>query len=209
MAQNWWLPFVGTLKANQALKVQLGESMEALRTCFRGSSAPASIVDGMLWEDTGSSPAMLRIRNSGAWVAVGPLAAAWSQQLTGPSWTGSLSATKTDEVGTAPRACTVLRLVMTAKVASTSSSGNEWQFQLQKRPFSAPTSPVQLFSGTVGTFTALGGVGGGAEFVAHKAYVLTPNQNLTLADLDRLELIATKLGTATTLTDFHARVEVV
>jgi uncharacterized membrane protein YfcA len=78
---------------------------------------------------------------------------------------------------------------------------------LNKRTNASPGSTVALFSATVGTFTSLVGVGGGAEFVAHKVYELTPNQNATVAAKDVLELTLTKLGTATTMTNVRAWVE--
>jgi len=40
----------------------------------RGTSAPSTMVAGMLWLDTGVSPAVLRVRNAAnsAWIALGP-----------------------------------------------------------------------------------------------------------------------------------------
>lgn len=208
MAQNWHLPFVGTQKANQALKTLLAESMESVRTLHSGATEPTSKVAYMWWADT--TTMLLKQRNSANtdWIVRGRLDGSIRTQLAVEGWAGSLSATKTDRIGFAPFACTVLRLVISSTNDSTSSSGNEWQMQLVKRPNAAPASPVNLFSGTVGTFTALGGVGGGAEIVAHQAYVLTPNQNATLLDLDSLELTMTKVGTGTTLNGFRAHVEV-
>lgn len=147
------------------------------------------------------SPTGLLEFNGSAWVAIHAL------QLASPWDVASLSATTTVKLGVAPRAGTVKRLVILCETASTSSSGNEWQFSLLKRTVASPGSTVAMFTTTVGTFTSLSGVGGGAEFVAHKAYVLTPNQNASVGDLDVLELTMTKVGTATTLANVRAFVE--
>lgn len=208
MTQTFQLP--GNLDdANQAITVLLPTAVESLRSSFSGASAPTSPapVAGQLWADT--STGYLKVRNAAnsAWVAIARLSTAALQQLA-IDGQASVSATLTQKFNGYALAGTVKRLIVLCETASTSSSGNEWQFQLKKYPNSAPGSPVNLISATVGTFTALGGVGGGAEFVAHKAYVLTPNQNLTVAELDVLELVLTKAGTATALTNLRAFVEI-
>lgn len=208
MSQTFQLP--GNLDdANQAITVLLAAAVESLRSSFSGATAPTSPtpVAGQLWADT--STGYLKVRNAAnsAWVAIARLSTAALQQLA-IDGQASVSATLTQKFNGYALAGTVKRLVVLCETASTSSSGNEWQFQLKKYPNSAPGSPVNLISATVGTFTALGGVGGGAEFVAHKAYVLTPNQNLTVAELDVLELVLTKAGTATTLVNVRAFVEI-
>lgn len=209
MAQTWQMPPALTDYANQVLVAAIPNSMEALRTCHSGSSAPASPVAYMLWADTSAGWLKLRNASNTAWLKVHPLAVDNVLQLSGEGWSAaSLSATKTDWLATAPRAGTVKRVVLLSSSASTSSSGNEWTFQVKKYPNSAPASPVNLCTAAPGTFTAVGGVGGGAEFVANKAWTFAPNQNATLLDGDVLELVATKLGTGTTLARFRAVVEI-
>jgi hypothetical protein len=192
-----------------AVRDLVGGSIEAVRTAFSGATEPSMRVPYQLWADTTSG--FLKIRNAAntAWVKVAPLATAITVQLAVENWfVASLAATRSaTKLALCPRAGTIKRLVLLCETASTSSSGNEWQPVLAKRPNSAPATPVNLFSGAVGTFTALGGVGGGAEFVAHQALVFTPNQNATVADLDVLELTMTKVGSATTLANFRAFVE--
>lgn len=209
MTQTFQLPVApGTDSAAQAISVLLPTCLESLRSNFSGATAPSSPapVEGQLWADTATG--YLKVRNgSSAWVIVARLSASLVLQLAAEGWATNLAASKTDWLGSVPRAGTIKRIVLTTSSASTSSSGNEWQFQVRKYPNSAPGSPVNLFSGTVGTFTALGGVGGGAETVANAAYVLTPNQNAAVLDLDQLDLVVTKVGTATTLNAFRARVE--
>jgi len=208
MSQTYALPAL-TDYANQALATGIPNALEALRSSFSGSAAPSSPspVAGQIWADT--TTGYLKVRNlaNSAWVVIARLSTSLLLQLA-TDGQASVSATLTTKFNGYALPGTVSRLILLCETASTSSSGNEWRMQLKKYPNSAPGSPVDLISATVGTFTALGGVGGGAEFVAHKAYVLTPNQNLTLAELDVLELVLTKAGTATTLVNFRAFVEI-
>jgi hypothetical protein len=215
MTQTFQLPgALGNESASQAVSTLLPAACESLRSNFSGATAPAlpnsaTPVPCQFWADTADG--YLKVRNVGdtAWNRVAPLNAGLSLPTLPGSWVDlTLNATRTAHVGTAPRAGRIRRIVMISSSASTSSSGNEWRFQLRKYPASAPGSPVDCISANVGTFTVLASVGGGVEFVANAAYVITPNQNLTLADLDKLELVVTKLGTATTLNNFHAHVEI-
>lgn len=215
MTQTYQLPGgAGNESAAQAISTLVPAAAESLRSNFSGATAPAAPtsatpVPGQIWADTADG--VMKVRNvaDAAWQRAFPLNADMVLQLPNGSWVDlTLSATRTAHIGVAPRAGKIKRLVVITSTASTSSSGNEWQFQLKKYPYSAPGSPVNTISATVGTFTALVGVGGGAETVANKAYVITPDQNLTLADLDKLELVMTKVGTGTTLNNFHAHVEV-
>lgn len=208
MSQDFALPIPTTQYANFALSTTIPNALLALRSCFSGSSAPASTTPYMLWADT--TTGWLKIRNAGdsAWLKLAPLATDLSLPLPVEGWaTATQSATKTDMLCAAPRVGTVTRLWLSNGSATTSSSGVEWQFALKKYPFASPGSPVQLFSGTVGTFTSLGGVGGGAEFVANKRYSLTPNQNAIVADGDLLELTLTKVGAIGNLTTLRVGVD--
>jgi hypothetical protein len=209
MSQAFELP-TGTDRMNVAIKNKIAGSLEALRTQHLGTSAPTSVVPGMLWLDTAASPPTLKMRDTSdtVWLVVMSLGSSNLVRLEAVALAGSLSATATAFAGSVPKACVVSRIVLIASNASTSSSGNEWTVQLKNYPYSTPGSPVDLISAACGTFTALGGVGGGAEHVADQALIYTPDQNLTMADLDVLEFVLTKTGTATTLTDFHAFVEI-
>lgn len=208
MSQTFQLPGAND-DANQSLTVLTPACLESLRSCFSGAVAPSSpaVVAGQLWADT--STGYLKVRNAAnsAWTPIARLSTSTLVQLA-IDGQASVSATLTQKFNGYCLPGTVKRLIVLCETASTSSSGNEWQFQLKKYPNSAPASPVNLISATVGTFTALGGVGGGAETVAHKCYVLTPNQNLSVVDLDVLELVLTKAGTATTLVNLRAFVEI-
>lgn len=210
MTQDFDLP-TGTDRLNVAIKTKIANALEALRTLHAGTSAPVTPGTPMLWLDTSTTPPMLKMRDVGdtTWFELMSISGGQHQRLEAVALAGSLSATATGFVGSVPKACIVKRIVLIASNASSSSSGNEWQLQLTNYPALAPASPVTLISAACGTFTALGGVGGGAEHVADAALSYTPNQNTTLADLDVLELTLTKVGTATTLTDFHAFVEIV
>jgi hypothetical protein len=210
MVQVYVLPN-GTDQAKVAIKQEIPDCLEALHTNFSGASEPpaGARVAFMLWADTSTS--LLKIRNAAntAWIIVAPLAQDRLLQLASQDWAvASLSATRTSKIAMASGAGTVKGLLLVCETATTSSSGNEWQVQLKKYPQSAPGSPVNLFSGTVGTFTSLSGVYTGGEFVAAKAVRFVPNQNATFVDLDVLEVVMTKAGTATTLVNFRALVEV-
>lgn len=209
MTQNYVLAAL-TDYANGYLAGQLNNNLEALRTCFSGGSEPTTPtpLPGQLWADT--SAGLLKMRNAAGtgWVKVARLAADQVLQLSSDGWAGSLSASKTAWLGSCPRLGTVRRLVLVSDTATTSSSGNEYTFQLRKYPAATPGSPVDLFSAAAGTFTNVAGVGGGSDFVANAAVVLTPDQNATVADLDQLELVVVAAGTVTTIADFRAIVEV-
>jgi hypothetical protein len=209
MAQSFDLP-LGTDRLNVAIKTKIADSLEALRTVHSGTTAPSSTAAYMLWMDTGTTPAVLKQRNSANsdWIKVSSLSGSPTRRLQGAP-VSSLSATTTIWLGPVTYACTAVRLIVFSETASTSSSGNEWQLQVENYPFSDPTTPVDLISATVGTFTTLTDVGGGAEFVANQALVFTLDQNLTLADKDILKVEITKAGSATTLTNFHAYLEVI
>jgi hypothetical protein len=203
MSQTWNLPFLGTDFAHVVLKENVPNALEALRTCFSGASAPASPVPFQFWFDTTEN--LLKQRNSAstAWLVVANLnddALATLQSVP-----ATISATTTIKLGLAPKAAEVVRLLLCSDAASVSSSGIEWTFQLKRYPAATPGSPVNLFSGTIGTFTALSGQGG-TEFVAHAGKALVPNQNETATAFDELELVMTKVGAATSLTLFQAAV---
>ena len=207
MTQNYALA-APTDYANGYLAGQLNENLEALRTNFAGSAEPPGISPGQLWSDVASGWLMARNPAGTASVRVARLAVNQVLQLAAEGWSGSLSAGKADWIGSCPRIGTVKRLVLVSDVATTSSSGNEFQFQLRKYPAASPGVPVDLFSAPAGTFTSVGGVGGGADFVANGAIVLTPDQNASVQDLDQLMLVVTVTGSVTTITNFRALVEV-
>lgn len=206
MAQTWNLPPAGTDYANVVLKTTFPDAMESLRTCHSGASAPSSTVAYMLWADTTTGYLKLRNAANTAWIRVTPLATDATYQMVANT-VASLGATTTVRAGVALRAGTLRRVLIVGETATTSSSGNEWQFQLTRYPTATPGSPVTCFSATVGTFTALAGVGGGAELVAWQAYSLTPDQNTTVAELDVYAVTLTKVGTATTVTNAQVIVE--
>lgn len=209
MTQSYELGTITTASAAY-LTDQLNKNLESLRTNFAAGVEPSSPapLTGQLWSDTASGWLKMRDAAGTGWVKVARLGADQVLQLSSEAWAGALSASKTEFIGCAPRLGTVRRLVLVSDTLTASSSGNEWQVQLRKYPASNPAAPVDLFSATVGTFTALAGVGGGAELAANAALSFTPDQNADLADLDVLELIVTKVGTATDITNFRAIIEV-
>lgn len=206
MAQNWNLPPAGTDYANVVLKTTFPDAMETLRTCHSGASAPTSPVAYMLWADTTTGYLKIRDGANVAWVRVSPLATESTYTLAS-DLVASMSATTTFRCGAALRAGTLRRVLIVGETATTSTVANEWRFQVTRYPASAPGSPVTGFSANVGTYTALAGVGGGAELVAFAAYALVPNQNTTVAELDVYTVTATAVGTPTTVANVRAIVE--
>jgi hypothetical protein len=206
MSQSWNLPPAGTDYANVVLKTTFPDAMETLRTLNSGASAPASTVAYMLWADT--SGGYLKMRNAAntGWIRVAPLATESTYTLAS-DLVSSMSATTTFRCGAALRAGTLRRVLIVGETATTSTVANEWRFQVTRYPASAPGSPVTGFSANVGTYTALAGVGGGAELVAFAAYALVPNQNTTVAELDVYTVTATAVGTPTTVANVRAIVE--
>lgn len=194
MSQTWNPP-TGATFLSTAVKTDLVAMLESLRSGFSGASAPASAVAYQKFLNTTTNREQRRNAANSAWVDVGPLLVDVGLEIFRHPC-GSVSATTTFRLLWSHVAGRVLRLGLWSSVASTSSSGNEWQFSLTNR-----TTAAALFSGTVGTFTALGGVGGGAEIAANTIYILTPNQNTSLLANALVDVTMTKVGSATTLTD--------
>lgn len=207
MTQSFQLGATSTF-ANAYMTGQLNENLETLRSNFSGSSAPSAPVPGQLWADTSEGWLKMRNASDSAWLKVARLAADNVLQLACEGWAGALTASKTGFIGSSPRLGTVRRLIVVSDTLTASSSGNEWQFMLRKYPAANPAAPVDMFSSAAGTFTNVAGVGGGAEILANAAIALTPDQNMTVADLDQLELVVTEVGTATDITNFRAFVEI-
>jgi hypothetical protein len=193
MSQNYTTPS-GTDIAADVLKTVIPQALDAVRTLFSGATAPSSPVALQFWADTTSG--LLKQRNAAndGWVAVAPLAAPWTRQtsLVAQLATGS-SATFALHLPPPPRAAEVVKLIVVGDASTSSTSGNEWTFALQNQ-----TQAEALFSGTVGTFTSLPGVGGG-DLTGDSAYELTPDQNAVIAAGDVLELTVAKVGSASNL----------
>lgn len=69
--------------AGAIVRQRMNEIFEAIQSCNAGSSAPTDTRPGMLWLDTGVSPAVLRRRNAAddAWLLVTPEKATEAQAL--------------------------------------------------------------------------------------------------------------------------------
>lgn len=210
MSQDYSVP-AGSDRMNVAVKTKVPGALAALLSLHSGDTEPATTAAFMLWVDTGATPAVLKQRNAAdsGWEERCTLGGDSTQSIEASGFAGTLSASLTDYVGVLPRNATIKALVIVASNASSSSSGNEWTFQLTCYPASAPGSPVNLFSATVGTFTSLVDVGGGSDLAADTAWLLVPDQNAALDAHDVLELVATKVGAATTLNNLRVFVEYV
>ncbi len=204
MSQDFVLP-TGLDKLRVAIKTRIANALEALRTLFSGTAAPSSPSAGQPWFDTTTGLLYVRNAANSAWVAVANVGADLVVPVPGSQFVAaSITGTTTLKLGAAPRAGTVLGVVILGETATTSSSGNEWQPMLRKRTVAAPGSTVNLFSGVAGTFTSLSGVYTAGEFVAHKAAFFTANQNATVDQHDVLELVLTEAGAATSLANVSA-----
>ena len=124
MAQSFDLP-LGTDRLNVAIKTKIADSLEALRTVHSGTTAPSSTAAYMLWMDTGTTPAVLKQRNSANsdWIKVSSLSGSPTRRLQGEP-VSSLSATTTIWLGPVTYACTAVRLIVFSETASTSSPGS-------------------------------------------------------------------------------------
>lgn len=204
MSQDYVLP-LGTDTEATALATRVPACLEALRSLFSGGTEPTAKTPYQLWADTTSGWVKIRNAANTDWIKAFRLASALVQPVPGSQFVvPSLSGTTTLKLGAAPRAGTVLGVVILGETASSSSSGNEWRPMLRKRTVATPGSTVDLFSGAVGTFTSLSGVYTAGEFVAHKAAMFLANQNAGVDQHDVLELVMTELGAATTLANVSA-----
>jgi hypothetical protein len=204
MSQSYTLP-VGTDARSTAIKTTIPNCLEALRSVFSGATAPTNPVAYQLWADT--STGLLKQRNAAnsAWETFGALNQNNALQRTSQQFS-SLSVSTDAFMLIASSTCIISRVAIVSDTATSSSSGNEWQFELHNL-----TAANELFSATVGTFTALGGVGGGAELAVDTTYVLTPDANTQISANQVVEFRWVEVGSATTLTratvflEFYAR----
>lgn len=188
MAQNWYT-LAGTTKASTAIKTQIADMLQALRTVHSGASAPSSTTPFMLWADT-SAKVIKQLDAAGStWSVVAPLGGN-AGRFVAPVEVGALGTKDIDAI-TWPAPWVATHLVLMSPTTTADSSGNEHQFQLSNQ-----TTAVDLFSGTVGTFTTLAGVGGG-NINSHTAYVLTVDQNSAVAAWDDVQIVITAVGSPT------------
>ena len=202
MSQNFNLPTSTNEVLSTVLVTNIPDAIRSVRSLFSGATEPSTTVAYMLWADT-SGAGVLKIRNAAnsAWIILGPLGEAWAFQVSRTEF-GAVSVTQTRYILIMPRKGNIRKLQLLTDTTSSSSSGNEWTFQIVN-----VTDAAKLFSGTVGTFTALGGVGGGADFAPNVPIVLTPDQNGLVDAGDVLEFVITEVGAATTLSRFEVQVE--
>lgn len=200
MSQAWSMP-VSTDQLSSAVQTKIPDALGALRSCFAGATEPSTTEAYMVWVDTSNGQVKRRNAANSAWVIEGSILKDVGKTRMMVGEFASVAATFTTFVAPCLEAGQIKRVILVSTTASSSSSGNEWQFALQNK-----TQAVALFSGTVGTDTALGGVGGG-EIAVDTEYVLTPDQNQALAAGDVLEFTMTKVGTVTTLTRLLVLVE--
>lgn len=197
MSQTWNVP-VSNSDAEATAFTKVSDALASLRSMFSGTTAPTSTVAGMLYYNTSDKCVYQRNSADSAWVRVFAAGENNAVLCGGDDW-GAVSATTTKFLPCPKTGLYVqdVALVSDLATAGSSAGATEWQFALTKKTGGGTT---QLFSGTVGTGTSLGGVGGGAEVAAYTAYKLTANQNQSLAADDVLQLTLTKVGSPTNFT---------
>jgi hypothetical protein len=189
--QSWTMPTTDDV-LDTAITQHIVNALKTLRSLHSGATEPSEMVAYMLWADTTTGLLKIRDAANAAWIVVSPLAGGSMPRLVVGERL-ALSASTTLFLPPPAIGVVLKKVILVADTSTSSSSGNEWQFGLQNL-----TAAAALFSGAVGTFTALGGVGGG-EMTADAVYVLTPDQNDDLSADDVLELAITEVGAATTL----------
>lgn len=195
MAQNWLLNFAGqTDSLAAAVVTRIPDALEALRSQFSGSAFPANPVAFQRFAHTGDKLIYERNAANSAWLVVGPLGGNAGRVVV-PMRLGALAA-GTNRLLVAPAPLRIVRVGLLASASVAASSGNEWTFRVRNQ-----TTGVELFSGTVGTFTTLSGVGGGA-LTADTVHWLTPNQNHSLLEGAALQFIVAQVGSPAAVADF-------
>lgn len=207
MSQTYSMPPALTDNPATVLTSTIPDAMAALRTGFSGASAPTSPIAYQTWYDT--TTGLFKVRDSGNanWITFAPLLGnAGRLTLTVPI--ASVSATTTFLLGAMPAKATIVRIGIISDTTTSSSSGNEWQFALKNR-----TATTDLFSGTVGTYTHLAGVGPGSangtgtDITLETGYWLTVNQNADVNASAVLRFDLTKVGTVTTIVNARLQLD--
>lgn len=202
MSQDFNLPTSTNEVLSTVLVTNIPDAIRSVRSLFSGATEPSTTVAYMLWADT-SGAGVLKIRNAAdtAWIILGPLGLGWAFQVSRTEF-GAVSVTTTKYLLIMPRKGNIRQLQLVCDTTSSSSSGNEWTFQIVN-----VTDTLNLFSAAPGTFTSVGGVGGGSDFAPNVPIVLTPDQNGLVDAGDVLELVVTEVGAATTLARLWAQLE--
>lgn len=197
MSQAYTATIAGTDDANTVLKTTIPNNFAALASCFSGASAPATTFAYMTWFDTTNKLVKVRNAANSDWVIFGPLLGTAGRILRPITFSTSLSATTVFAWPRMPCPAVIYGVNIASQATSSGSSAGvtEWQWALRN-----VTGGVNLFSGTVGTGTSLGGVGGG-EITLDASYALLADQNAAVATGDVLRFTATKVGSPTTLTN--------
>jgi len=195
MSQNWNIDFAAQSDTLATATVtRIPEALEALRTQFAGSAAPPTAQPYQRYVNTVDKLVYERNAANTAWLPVGP-AGGNGGRLIVPVRLGALAA-GTYRIVVAPAPLRIVRVGLLASVSVAADVANEWTWALKNQ-----TTGVQLFSGTVGTFTTLAGVGGGA-LTADLVHWLIADQNQNALEGAALQFIVAAVGAPTPVPDF-------
>lgn len=200
MSQNWNLSFTAQSDSSAtAIVTRIPEALEALRTQFSGSSFPTNPVPHQRFAHTVDKLIYERNSANTDWLVVGPLGGNSGRVVVAHRLGALAAGTFRAMVAPAPLRIVRVGLMPSANVAA--SSGNEWRWRLRNQ-----TTGVELFSGTVGTFTVLAGVGGGA-LTADTVHWLVANQNQNVLEGAALQFIVEQTGSPAAVADFSLTID--
>ena len=189
MSQTW-----DAYSGGESVHVNLGTrataKLESLRTLFSGDTEPASTVARMLWADTATKLLKQRNAENTDWVTIGVLCA--PTHRTGFTiHVGTVSASKNVFLLCMPHAMTVEQVSLLCSAGIAANDTNFWAAQIANL-----TQAEELISADKTTEAT-----GGEEIVADTPWDLDPDQNLSIAAYDVLEVQLVKTASADDLAD--------
>lgn len=193
MSQQFVTPDQDTELVTDAANI--ANSLEALRSRFSGTSAPSdpSPVAGQQYQNTSSK--LVYGYNGSSWNAQQHSDVRSDRYIT-TLRLGAVSATTTFALACAKGNLTAERVLVLSMTATTSTGTDHWTVQV-----SNATASNNLRSAAFDT--------NGSEFSTTAAKNLALDQNLDIADGDRIHITFTKNGSATSLADVTVQLEAV
>ncbi len=196
MAQSWTSVTVGAVIS--VWRSALQSTLDTVRSRWSGASDPTDNV--AYQENVNTTTKMVRMRNAANSAHNDAYPVGYNvSRADNAILIGTLSATGDYHFPPCDQPINVVSVDLISDATTAHTSGNEFTFQLRNM-----TAGNNLFSAAPGTFTTVGGVGGG-NLTADTARTLTPNQNSTgIAARSVLELQITKTGAPANITRLTA-----